>query len=209
MSALSMRPTMTSTSDYRRFELDAGGWIELWPRLIQDHDRWMTRLLDELALEVETYRIAGRTVSSPRLVGWYGDSETEYTYSGSRHVPQPWTPGMIDIRGRIETTTELRFNAVLANLYRDGRDGMGWHADAEPQIGPSSQDRWIASLSLGASRRFVLRHRRRRDDQLELELGEGDLLVMRGTTQSNYRHAVPKTSRPIGPRLNLTFRHII
>jgi alkylated DNA repair dioxygenase AlkB len=191
-----------------RFDLCPGAWLDFWPRAIADHAGWLDRLRAELPLAGETYRIAGRTVSAPRLVSWHGDEGTDYVYSGARHIPAPWTPGLAELRAAVEALTGLHFNSALANFYRDGADGMGWHADAEPEIGPSPDDRWIASLSLGAPRRFLLRHRRRREDQRELELGQGSLLVMRGTTQTHYRHAAPKTARPVGPRLNLSFRLI-
>jgi alkylated DNA repair dioxygenase AlkB len=96
-------------------------------------------------------------------------------------------------------------NAALANYYRDGRDSMGWHADDERELGPSPDDVAVASLSLGAARRFLLRHRTRGETR-ELALGDGSLLVMRGTTQRHWRHALPKTRAAVGPRLNLTFR---
>jgi alkylated DNA repair dioxygenase AlkB len=102
---------------------------------------------------------------------------------------------------------ELRvdFNSVLANLYRDGRDSMGWHSDDEPELGAQPV---IASLSLGSTRRFVLKHRRDPSRKFALELPHGSLLLMRGATQANYRHALPRTARPVGPRINLTFRRI-
>ena len=95
------------------------------------------------------------------------------------------------------------FNSVLANLYRDGRDAMGWHSDDEPELGSAPV---IASVSLGATRRFVLKHRRDAARKLVLELAPGSLLVMAGDTQRNYRHALPRTARPVGERINLTFR---
>lgn len=192
----------------QRIDLAGGGWIEVWPRLVGDDRAWLARLRDELPLGSEEYVIGGRTVTAPRLVSWHGDEGTAYAYSGVRHAPAPWTPGLAEMRALVQATTGLTFNAVLANYYRDGRDSMGWHADAEPEIGPTPDDRWIASLSLGAPRRFLVRHRKRPSDQHELALGDGALLVMRGTTQQHYRHSVPKTTRPVGPRLNLTFRHI-
>jgi len=95
---------------------------------------------------------------------------------------------------------------VLANLYRDGRDCMGWHSDDEPELGARPL---IASLSLGATRRFALRHRRDPSRRLVLELPAGSLLLMRGQTQARWRHALPRTARPVGPRINLTFRRIV
>jgi len=99
----------------------------------------------------------------------------------------------------------IDFNSVLANLYRDGRDSMGWHSDDEPELGAQPA---IASLSLGSTRRFVLKHRNDPSRKFALELPHGSLLLMRGATQANYRHALPRTARPVGPRINLTFRRI-
>jgi alkylated DNA repair dioxygenase AlkB len=141
----------------------------------------------------------------PRLVAWHGDPEARYTYSGTLHEPRPWTPVLERVRERVCRLTGLRFNAVLLNLYRDGRDGMGWHADDEPELGPEPV---IASVSFGASRRFCLRHRRRKNLKLDLALEHGSLLLMAGAMQRNWVHAVPKTSRPVGERINLTFRQV-
>lgn len=192
-----------------RHELGDGAWLDFWPCLVPDPDgAWLARLRDELPLAAETYRMGAREVASPRLVSWHGDPGTGYVYSGVHHEPAAWTPALAELRARVEAATGLRFNSVLANFYRDGADSMGWHADREPAIGPTPADRWICSLSFGHPRRFVLAHIKR-DDRHQLTLGEGSLLVMRGTTQQHYRHAVPKTKRPVGPRLNLTFRHIV
>jgi alkylated DNA repair dioxygenase AlkB len=192
-----------------RTELADGAWVDLWPALVPDPDgALLAALVAELPLRVETYRMMGREVRSPRLVSWHGDPDTAYAYSGVYHEPAPWTPRLAGLRARVEAVTGLGFNSVLVNLYRDGQDGMGWHADAEPEIGPTVADRWVASLSLGHPRRFVLAHKKTRARH-EFELGNGTLLVMRGTTQTHYRHSVPKTARPVGPRLNLTFRHIV
>jgi alkylated DNA repair dioxygenase AlkB len=191
-----------------RVDLRDGAWIDLWPALVPEHEAYLERLRAELPLTSEQYRIAGRSVTAPRLVSWHGDPGTDYVYSGVRHSPQAWTPALAELRELVEEASGLTFNSALANYYRHGGDSMGWHADAEPEVGPAEDDRWVASLSLGAPRRFVLRHRRKRDDRREFALGEGCLLVMRGTTQSHYRHAAPRTAREVGERLNLTFRHI-
>lgn len=199
---------MASARDPRRIDLGLGAWLELWQELVPDPEgAWLGRLQAELPLAQEIYRMGAREVRSPRLVCWHGDAGTGYAYSGVAHEPAPWTPALAELRVRVEAATGLTFNSVLANLYRDGNDSMGWHADREPEIGPAPDDRWIASLSFGARRRFVLK--RGRDDRHVFELGAGDLITMRGTTQSHWRHAVPKTRRPVGPRLNLTFRHIV
>jgi alkylated DNA repair dioxygenase AlkB len=156
--------------------------------------------------EVHRIRLFGRDVDSPRLSCWIGDPDATYTYSGTRFTPRPWPTVLAPVRARLADELGIAFNSVLANLYRDGRDAMGWHSDAEPELGPSPV---IASLSLGAPRRFVLRQRQDPSVKLALELPPGSLLVMAGETQRYYRHALPRTARPVGPRINLTFRRIL
>ncbi len=135
-----------------------------------------------------------------------GEPGVVYSYSGMRHEPQPWPDLLRPIRDRLVRETGVAFNSVLANLYRDGRDCMGWHSDDEPELGMRPV---IASLSLGATRRFVLKHRRDPERKLAFDLSHGSLLVMRDDTQEDYRHALPRTSKPVGPRINLTFRRIL
>jgi len=149
--------------------------------------------------------VFGRRHLVPRLVAWHGDPGARYTYSGTPHEPLPWTLALERIRERVQELASCEFNAVLLNLYRDGRDGMGWHADDEVELGP---DPVIASVSLGAVRRFCLRHRRRKELRMDLSLPHGSLLLMAGTTQRYWVHAVPKTTLPVGERINLTFRRV-
>src|SRR5690606_6222598 len=134
----------------------------------------------------------------------YGDAGASYTYSGARFVPEPFTPALAALRGRLQAFTGRAFNSVLANLYRDGNDSVGWHSDNEPELGPEPA---IASLSLGASRRFRLRHAHL--PPVSVDLHSGDLLVMPGPLQRHWQHTLPKTRRPVGARINLTFREIV
>lgn len=166
-------------------------------------------LEQSIAWRQEAIRLYGREVRQPRLTAWHGDPAATYRYSGLQLTPQPWTPALQKLRGHVETATGATFNSVLLNLYRYGQDSMGWHADDEPELGPAPV---IASLSLGATRRFRLRPRDARETPhapLSLDLPSGSLLVMRGPTQQHWLHAVPKTARPTGARLNLTFRLIV
>lgn len=158
-----------------------------------------------IAWETHRIRLFGREVDSPRLSCWIGDPGASYTYSGTRFEPRPWPPALLPIRARLQAEFGVDFNSVLANLYRDGRDRMGWHADNERELGAHPV---IASLSLGATRRFVFRHRFAPSWKRELSLGHGSLLLMAGETQANHRHTLPATSRSVGPRINLTFRRI-
>jgi alkylated DNA repair dioxygenase AlkB len=162
------------------------------------------RLFEELmaatAWRQEIATVMGRRVPIPRLTAWHGAAG--YVYSGIRMTPAPWNPPLLEIKAVAEACAEQAFNSVLLNLYRDGRDSVSWHADNEPGLGP---DPVIASVSLGATRRFQMKHRRR-EERVSLDLPSGSCLVMAGATQHHWLHQVPKTSRPIGPRINLTFR---
>ena len=181
--------------------------VRLWrPAFRPDEaDELLALLRSRIDWRQEDIVIFGETRRVPRLVAWHGDPGTAYTYSGTAHEPLPWTPELQRIRHRVEELTAHRFNSVLLNLYRDGNDGMGWHADDEPELG---REPVIASVSFGATRRFKLRHRRSRSAANTLDLTHGDLLLMAGATQHHYVHAVPKTARPVGVRVNLTFRWV-
>lgn len=183
------------------------GELWYWPHAFDAEaaDRHCGTLRGAIGWEQEEILIFGERRRVPRLVAWHGDPGTTYAYSGTSHEPRPWTPELEAIRDRVECLAGHSFNAVLLNLYRDGRDGMGWHADDEPELGP---DPVIASVSLGATRRFRLKHRRNRAEPVTLELGHGSLLLMAGATQRHWLHAVPKTATPVGERINLTFRRI-
>ena len=157
-----------------------------------------------IAWERHRLRLFGREIDAPRLSCWIGDPGAAYTYSRVRFEPRPWLPALAALRAQLETTCGARFNSVLANLYRDGRDSMGWHSDDEPELGA---DPVIASISLGGVRRFRLRARDG-GAGLSLELAHGSLLLMAGATQRLYRHDLPKTRAAVAPRINLTFRYI-
>jgi alkylated DNA repair dioxygenase AlkB len=200
MSPASLLPAPVST-DLELFE----GAARLWPRAFEPAEA--TQLFDQLRRDVQWQQeeivIFGQRRQVPRLVAWHGDAGASYVYSGTDHQPEPWTPVLERIRDRVQALTGAPFNAVLLNLYRDGRDGMGWHADDEPELG---RDPVIASLSLGATRRFCLRHRRCKELKLDLPLPHGSLLCMSGATQHHWVHALPKTRLPVAERINLTFR---
>jgi alkylated DNA repair dioxygenase AlkB len=177
------------------------GWLS-----VAEADQLLQSLNESIQWENHRIRLFGREVDSPRLSSWIGDAGSAYTYSGARFHPHPWPGALDDIRQRLARELDVPFNSVLANRYRDGRDYMGWHSDNEAALGAQPV---IASLSLGAARRFVLKHRQEKDRKLALELPHGSLLVMSGDTQAHYRHALPRTARPVGERINLTFRRIL
>lgn len=151
----------------------------------------------------ESVTLFGKTHPMPRLTCWMGDSA--YTYSGLRNEPAPWTPAVARLRALVEGLAGTAFNGVLLNLYRDGGDSMGWHADDEASLGARPV---IASVSLGAPRRMRFKAKRG-SETFDLDLEPGSVLVMRGDSQRDWLHAIPKTRRSVGPRINLTFRKIL
>ena len=129
-----------------------------------------------------------------------------YTYSGISMNPEPWTATLLEIKAKINEGANTRFNSVLLSLYRNGRDSLSWHQDDEPELG---NDPVIASASFGDTRTFQFRHKARKDIKtVSIDLTHGSLLIMKGPTQRFWVHQVPKTAKPVGPRINLTFRVI-
>ena len=166
-------------------------------------DRYFSNLRSTLPWQQERITMFGRSLLQPRLQAWHGD--VAYTYSGLTMSPHPWTPDLNELKARCEAIANVQFNSVLANLYRHGQDSMGWHQDNEPELGRNPV---IASVNLGETRRFLLRNLHCKT-QLEYELSHGALLIMAGELQHHWKHAVPKTAKPKGERINLTFRHIV
>lgn len=168
--------------------------------------RLMDFLLDRVSWEQPVITLFGRRIRSPRRSAWFGDRGANYRYSAMDNSPLPWLPPLAELRHSLEAVTGARFNSVLANLYRDGNDAMGWHSDDERELGHRPV---IASVSIGAVRRFRLRHRSRRDlAPVSLDLAHGSLLLMAGNTQTHWKHAVMRTRRTVGPRINLTYRRV-
>src|SRR5262249_11613468 len=162
----------------------------------------LAAIVSDIAWERHDFTIYGRTVPMPRLIAMYGP--VGYRYSGVEHPPCPMPPRVAAIRDRVEATTGTRFNSVLLNLYRDGRDSVGWHRDNDYDHGGQPD---IASVSLGATRRFQLRDETGRRAEIALE--SGSLLLATGEALERWWHCVPKTPRAVGPRVNLTFRHMV
>lgn len=187
--------------------------VKLQPEWLprDEADALLADLLATIPWETHRIRMFGREVTSPRLSCWIGDDGAGYTYSRTRFEPHPWPTSLAALRPRIAQACSATFNSVLANLYRDGNDSMGWHSDDEPELGVRPV---IASLSLGATRSFRLRRALPRGaratpvDTLTVPLTHGSLLCMAGDTQQGYRHEVPKTRNNTLPRINLTFRWI-
>jgi alkylated DNA repair dioxygenase AlkB len=190
-----------------RWELPDEGVVELIPGFVPEEQcaARFDALRAEVPFEEKRIRILGREIPQPRLTAWIGDPGAVYRYSGIQNDPLPWPAPLSELRDRASELAGVRFNSVLCNLYRSGADSMGRHSDKERELGPNPV---IASVSLGAVRRFQLRHRKRRDVGLDLDLPDGSLLIMRGALQHHYRHGVPKQPNVTGARINLTFRWI-
>lgn len=195
-----------------RTELEQGAWLEL-------HQGWLaggealelrSALLRELCWEQRQIVLFGKPILQPRLIAWAG--ELPYRYSGQTLEPRPWPaalrPQLQALCARVAAEAGAAFNHVLVNRYRDGQDSMGYHADAEPELGPDPQ---VATLSLGATRRFQLRPQRARRGEraLTLPLADASLLIMGGSCQRHYRHAVARESGAAGERISLTFRQLL
>jgi alkylated DNA repair dioxygenase AlkB len=172
-----------------------------------DADAYFSAFLKDVEWQENEVFVWGKWRKQPRLVSWFGDRGATYSYSGSKMTPQPWTPMLEALRRDVGHLVGEAFNSVLLNLYRDQNDSMGWHSDDEPELGPSPT---IASVSLGEQRDFLLKHRTNQQVGVKrLPLSHGSLLVMAGSTQRMWQHAIEKEKRPIGKRINLTFRKIL
>jgi alkylated DNA repair dioxygenase AlkB len=188
--------------------LDHGGLVRYEPGwlAVDEADALVRELRAGIAWTQGSIAMFGREIPEPRLTAWIGDGD--YTYSGRTMRASPWPPSLAALRTRLDRTASAQFNAVLLNLYRHGDDSMGLHSDDEPELGT---DPVIASVSLGAERRFVLVPKKKaaRDRAVEVVLAHGSLLVMGGTCQHHYRHGLPKQPGGEGERINLTFRRIV
>ena len=169
-------------------------------------DTLLVEIIAQVQWRQAELKIYGRKVLTPRLTSWMGDSDASYVYSNTRFVPVPWISPVLMIKQQIESATGNTFNSVLLNYYRDGQDAMGWHSDDEKELGKQPV---IASLSLGGERRFLLRRKDKTEKSIALHLQHGSLLLMQGVTQKNFQHALPRSTKQIPARINLTFRHIL
>ena len=192
----------TKTPRVQHFALpDATVWLVDGFLAAPDANRWMQHLTTTLPWRQEHITMFGRQHPLPRLTCWIGDAGRDYAYSGIEQQPSPWG-SLAPLRQQISSRTGVHFTSVLANRYRCGNDTVSWHADDEPELGLNPT---IASLSLGATRRFAMKHKTK-DTRLTLELLPGSLLVMSGAMQQHWLHSLPRTRKPVGERINLTFR---
>ena len=186
----------------------SGGKIDLYDHFLLPHDtESLFRTLEEtIEWGQHEIKIFGKSHLIPRRTAFYGDAGINYTYSGQTFATKTWTRDLIILRDKLRDECSLEFNTVLLNMYTDGQHSMGWHSDDEPELGTNPT---IASLSLGGLRKFKLKHKKNAELKADINLSDGSLLVMSGELQHHWLHSVPKTTKRVKSRINLTFRSII
>lgn len=192
-------------NDFEPIKIQNGEYIYVSSFLdITKSNNYLQKLTNEIDWKQEEIRMYGKIIKLPRLTAWYGDNDKPYSFSGITLNPNPWTTELMEIKKTIESKCNVVFNSVLLNLYRNGNDSISWHTDAEKELGENPV---IASVNLGAIRTFQLRHQTTKQ-KIELKLKHGSLLIMQGELQHYWQHQVPKTSKDVDQRINLTFRII-
>ena len=183
------------------------GELRLYPHIfsLKERETFLTQLKDNVNWQQEEIKLYGRVIPLPRLTAWFGDEGKTYMYSGITVEPEPWTPALLEIKSRIEEVSNVTFNSVLLNYYRNERDSVSWHSDDEPELGKNPI---IGSVSFGDVRTFQLKHKTDKSLKISKDLPDGSYLEMAGSTQHYWLHQIPKRTRKIGPRINLTFRFI-
>lgn len=168
-------------------------------------NRIFLSLYSEINWQNDRVKMFGQLIITARKTAWYGDPGKTYKYSGMIKSPIPWSQTLLNLKSMVENVTGLTFNSCLLNLYQNGTEGMSWHSDDEQELGPLP---CIASLSLGAERRFSFRHKHSAE-RIDILLPAGSLLLMKGNCQKYWKHALPLSKKVTAPRINLTFRHIL
>ncbi len=187
--------------------LPFGGIVNYYGKIMSaaEATHYYQKMMTDIAWRNDEAVIFGRHIITKRKVAWYGDKNYSYTYSNKTKLALPWTPELRELKARVEKISETTYNSCLLNLYHSGEEGMAWHSDDEKTLGLNSA---IASLSLGAERKFAFRHKETKDT-VSMILEAGSLLIMKGTTQTNWHHRLPPTTKVKTPRVNLTFRLMV
>ena len=189
--------------------LPKDGTVNYYGKLLNQEvaDNYFSKLSQNIEWQNDKILIFGKHIVTKRKVAWYGDKQFKYTYSKIPKLALSWTKELLEIKSAIENKTGEKFNSCLLNLYHNGDEGMAWHSDDENELGRNPV---IGSVSLGAERNFKLRHKNHKlnGQKEQIILKHGSFLLMKGTTQHFWMHEIPRTAKPIGPRINLTFRII-
>jgi len=186
--------------------LPEDGMVYYWGKIMTEEkaDHYLKELWDSIAWKNDEAVIFGKKMVTKRKVAWYGEREFEYTYSNITKKALPWTSDLVSLKAITEDFTGENFNSCLLNLYHSGEEGMAWHSDGEKDLKKHGA---IASISLGAERKFAFKHKKSKET-VSLYLEHGSLLLMKGTTQDHWLHRLPPTKKVLEPRINLTFRYI-
>jgi alkylated DNA repair dioxygenase AlkB len=202
------RRNMIISGDERIINLlDRDGIVNYYGMIMTSFDanRYFELLLNNILWKNDKTIVFGKAIVTKRKVAWYGDSDYSYTYSNSTKQALAWTKELLGLKHMIENVTGSNFNSCLLNLYHNGNEGIAWHSDDEESLGRNNN---IASLSLGAERKFLFKHKLTKQI-VSILLEHGSLLIMKGSTQTNWLHSLPKFKRILQPRINLTFRSIV
>lgn len=202
-----MYDLFSPADDSAFYETIEDGLIHYDPKFIdrKHADNLYSLLRDSINWKQESMNMYGRQVAFPRLTAWYGDTDRHYSFSGITLQPNPWTTELKELRNSLNEACKANFNSLLLNMYRDEKDSISWHQDAENELGVNPV---IASISLGSTRRFNLRRIDDHSKKIHFDLGHGSLLVMAGAIQHHWQHSINKSKIPSGARINLTFRQI-
>ncbi len=203
----SNQPKRIENAREGKIVVNLDGEAIFYPKIftIEEGDQFFQELENGINWRQDYIKLYGKLIPLPRLTAWYGDEGKSYVYSGIEQHPDPWTLTLEKIKSKIEEVADIKFNSVLLNLYRSGKDSVSWHSDDEPELGKNSI---IGSVSFGGTRRFCLKHKDQSDRKVEIELSHGSFLLMQGEMQHYWLHQVPKTKQAVKPRINLTFRVI-
>ncbi|CAH0990611.1 hypothetical protein SIN8267_00705 [Sinobacterium norvegicum] len=179
-------------------------WLDVLP--LDQADALFHQLSRQSAWQQESIRLYGKSLAQPRLSCWFGKHGVSAASGYNNFSPaQPYTQSLTALKTTIEQLTGYHYNSTLANLYRDGQDSVGYHADDEPVLGKQPV---IASFSLGSTRRFLVKHNAKQQNTIKMDLPHNSLVLMAGDLQQHWQHAIGKTTKPVGPRINLTFRYL-
>ncbi|HZA65200.1 MAG TPA: alpha-ketoglutarate-dependent dioxygenase AlkB [Nitrososphaeraceae archaeon] len=187
--------------------LDNDGLVNYYGKILayQEANQYLDLLMQNILWKNDEVILFGNHIVTKRKTAWYGDSDYLYTYSNITKQALPWTKELSDLKQMVEEFAGVKFNSCLLNLYHNGNEAMGWHSDDEKSLG---KDNTIASLSFGAERKFLFKHKQTKQI-ISLVLEHGSLLIMKNATQRNWLHSLPKSKNIVQPRINLTFRTIV
>lgn len=202
-----MKSLFDTETDSEKNLLPMDGVVNYYGKVFSEKEaqHYFETLLKSIEWKNDEVVMFGKKIITKRKVAWYGEREFEYTYSKITRKAHLFTPELLQIKNTIEANTGETFNSCLLNLYHSGEEGMGWHSDAEKDLQKNGA---IASVSFGAERKFAFKHKQSKET-ITLELENGSLLLMKGSTQSHWLHRLPPTKKVMAPRINLTFRTII